>query len=363
VRAALSRLWRILRGGEASPWRLAASVAIGLFIGCLPLYGLHLPLCLGACLLLRLDAVVAYLAANISNPLFAPFLLTAEVEIGSLILTGQHAAFDVERAREVGIVGFVSQAAVGGLVVGLFLALVGGMAAYALAPRRPRKTMPELSGAIERTLRRYANAGITDRQYVRGKLLHDPALDCIVNLNLELGDTIDAGAGRGQLGLCLLELGRAKTLTGFDLDARKVALARLAGRGEASFKVVDLSQAEFTPADTILLVDVLHYLPAAEQDALLVRASQALRRGGRLLVRDADRKAGARSLVTRATEQLAAATGWHQTRSKLCFRSADEHVAALERAGLTCTVHKAAQGTPFDNVLIVAEKLDRPLGD
>src|SRR5688572_22335354 len=132
-------MWRILRGGESSPARLAASIALGLFIGCLPLYGLHLPLCLGACLLLRLDAVVAYLAANISNPLLAPFILTAEVEVGSLLLTGEHAAFDVERARRVGIVGFAAQAAVGGLVVGLFMAVIGGAAAYALAPRKSWK--------------------------------------------------------------------------------------------------------------------------------------------------------------------------------------------------------------------------------
>ena len=49
----------------------------------LPLYGLHFPLCLAVCLPLQLDVVVAYLAANISNPLVAPFLVTAEVEIGS----------------------------------------------------------------------------------------------------------------------------------------------------------------------------------------------------------------------------------------------------------------------------------------
>jgi len=355
LRAALSKLWRILRGGESSPARLAAAVALGVFIGCLPLYGLHLPLCLGVCLLLRLDAVVAYLAANISNPLIAPFLLTAEVEIGSLILTGEHAAFDVERARSVGFVGFVSQAAVGGVVLGLFLALIAGGATYALAPRQRRKA-PELLAAIERTLRRYAAAGITDRQYVRGKLHHDPALDCVVGLELDLGDTVDAGAGRGQLGLCLLELGRIKSLTGFDLDDRKVALARLAGRGDASFRVVDLALAELQPADTILFIDVLHYLPLAEQDALLERAAQSLRPGGRLLIRDADRKPGARSLVTRVLEHVATITGWHRTRSKLCFRSAEELVSSLERAGLVCQVTGAAQGTPFDNVLIVAAR-------
>ncbi|HEV8244759.1 MAG TPA: DUF2062 domain-containing protein, partial [Polyangiaceae bacterium] len=126
LRAALARFWRVLRGGQASPARLASSCALGLFIGCLPLYGLHLPLCIGACLLLRLDAVVAYLAANISNPLLAPFLISAEVEIGSWLLTGQLVSFDVERARRVGVSGFIAQAAVGGVALGALLSLLGG---------------------------------------------------------------------------------------------------------------------------------------------------------------------------------------------------------------------------------------------
>jgi uncharacterized protein (DUF2062 family) len=348
-------MWRILRGGESSPARLAASVALGLFIGCLPLYGLHLPLCLGACLLLRLDAIVAYLAANISNPLIAPFLLTAQVEVGSLLLTGRHAAFDVERARSVGIVGFVAQAAVGGVVVGFSLAVLGGTLTYVLAPRRAWKN-PEITAAIQRTLRRYAAGGIVDRQYVRGKLEHDPVLEGIIRLGLDLGDTVDAGAGRGQLGLCLLELGRIKSLSGFDLDDRKVALARLAGRGDASFKVVDLALAELPTADTILMVDVLHYLPAAEQDALIERAAQSLRPGGRLLIRDANRQPGASSLLTRFAEHVATRLGWHRTRSALCFRSAEELLAVLENQGLVCHVQGAAQGTPFDNVLIVAAR-------
>jgi uncharacterized protein (DUF2062 family) len=35
-------LWRRLRGGDQSPGRVALAVAVGLFIGSLPLYGLHL---------------------------------------------------------------------------------------------------------------------------------------------------------------------------------------------------------------------------------------------------------------------------------------------------------------------------------
>jgi uncharacterized protein (DUF2062 family) len=127
--------WRRLRGGELTPLRTAGSVGFGLFVGCLPLYGLHLPLCLLVCVPLRLDAAVAYLAANISNPLVAPWLLLLEVQTGSLLIDGKLAPFSVSAARASGISGYVSFGAVGAVVVGATVAGLGAIAAGAIAAR------------------------------------------------------------------------------------------------------------------------------------------------------------------------------------------------------------------------------------
>jgi uncharacterized protein (DUF2062 family) len=130
-------LWRSLRGA-GSPARLGASVGVGLFIGCLPLYGLHVWLCLAVCLPLRLDSVAACLASNISNPFVAPFLIFAEVELGSYLLRGEAASFDLSQAKLSGIADFLYEAAVGGILVGALLALVGGLS-VALVARRARR--------------------------------------------------------------------------------------------------------------------------------------------------------------------------------------------------------------------------------
>ncbi|HEV8247129.1 MAG TPA: class I SAM-dependent methyltransferase, partial [Polyangiaceae bacterium] len=214
--------------------------------------------------------------------------------------------------------------------------------------------------AIKRTLSRYRGASLGDRRYVAGKLRHDPVLSGIADLGLELGDTVDAGAGPGQLSLCLRELGLVRTLVGFDLDPRKVTLAEQAAGGDASFTVADLADAELPEADTVLLVDVLHYLPLGEQDALLERAARSLRPGGRLLLRDADKRPGISSLLTRGLEYLAAATGFHRSRSRLCFRPMAEVIARLEALGLHCVAQAAAQGTPFANVLVIATRMHPP---
>jgi uncharacterized protein (DUF2062 family)/2-polyprenyl-3-methyl-5-hydroxy-6-metoxy-1,4-benzoquinol methylase len=402
-RGRLSALWRALRG-QGSPRRLGFSVGLGLFIGCQPLYGLHLPLCVLVCLPFRLDAVVAYLAANISNPLLAPFLLLAEVEIGSLLLHGAPVEFGLEAARRAGISGFVQEAALGSLVFGAILGLLGGVLAAAIARRGQRRQRdPALMLAMQRTRARYAGAPRSHRYYVAAKLRADPVLAEIAEIGREaaerpgqgeldepdkldellgenalieldgrsdsseraelgggheLGDVVDAGAGRGQLGLCLLELGRVRSLVGFDFDAEKVEVARAAARGDATFRVGDLLREEIGPADTVLLVDVLHYLSSEEQARLIARAARALRGHGRLIVREADGEPGVRSIVTRALERVATLVGYNRVapRQTLGFRPIRAIVAEMEAQGLECKMLEKASGAKLGNRLIVGRK-------
>jgi uncharacterized protein (DUF2062 family) len=125
--------------GRNTRARLAISIALGVFIGCLPLYGLHIWLCLALCLPLRLDAVAATFASNISNPFVAPLLIFAEVQTGSYLLRGVVAPFDLERLRQVGFSGVLSEAMLGSLVVGGALAAIGGLLTWALTRPKPDK--------------------------------------------------------------------------------------------------------------------------------------------------------------------------------------------------------------------------------
>ena len=86
TRQRLRDAWRRLRGGELTPGRAAASVAIGIAVGVTPLWGVHWALVLAICLPLRLDAGVAYLASNVSLPFFAPFITFAEIAVDARVL-------------------------------------------------------------------------------------------------------------------------------------------------------------------------------------------------------------------------------------------------------------------------------------
>jgi 2-polyprenyl-3-methyl-5-hydroxy-6-metoxy-1,4-benzoquinol methylase len=329
------------------------SVGLGLFIGCLPLYGFHLPLCLLVCLPFGLDAVLAYVAANISNPFVAPFLIVAEVQIGSLLLHGRATGFDLAAAKHPNFAVIASEIAVGSLVLGGALGVLGGTVAAAIARRRAGTEPSAIEQARKRTVARYATARPGDRYYVAAKLRTDPALLDVAQLGA-LGDVLDAGCGRGQLSLCLAELGHVDRLSGFDFDARKVEVARAAAGERASFTVGDLTSSELDESDTILFMDVLHYLPLDEQDRLLARAARKLRPNGRIVVREVDAASKRKSFLTRAFELVGTRFGYNRAASALGFRPLADIERVLESAGLRSESIVRAAGSLLENGLVVA---------
>jgi SAM-dependent methyltransferase len=339
------------------------AVAVGLFIGCLPLYGLHAVLCALICLPLGLDFVLAYLVANISNPFVAPFLITLEVLVGSWLFTHQPAGFSLARAKETGVLGFVWEAFAGSVVVGGTLAALGSAIAYGVARRGGTSAGDAsfddpLDAAVKRTIVRYARAPRGDRFNAIGKLHWDPLTKMLAELPHDLGRVVDAGAGRGQFGLLLKELGACQELYGFDSDPRKVQAATLAAAGQARFETRDLLDLPSEPCDTLLLFDVLHYLPEPEQDQLLRRASRITRT--RIVLRELDAGHGTRSALTRLGEWLSECLGVHRGRAGRHYRPIADYRTLLTELGFSCELQAASQGTPFANVLLVATRSAPP---
>jgi uncharacterized protein (DUF2062 family)/SAM-dependent methyltransferase len=407
LREELRRAWRELRGSELSAGRTAVAVAMGLFIGSQPIFGCHTPLVLGFCLWFRLDAAIAWVAANISNPFFAPALLTAELQVGAYLRTGRWLRLDEKMSWAQALSGFPEYMVLGAPVVGLVLAVLGGAVTFAAVALKRRRS-PGLRGrksepyrlpadappwvqAVERVAARYSPPqGATPAQrtrfhYVRLKLLGDPVARLIADIAGDrpaaLGEVLDIGTGAGQLPILLLELGRASHVRGFDWDRAKIDDALRARDGSsvvpgaaphpgspgelgavsaaprlaAEFWCSDAREGALGEADTVLLIDLLHYFRAEEQDAILRRAAAAVRPGGRLLVREADTERGWRSSVTWIEERIFTALRFNRG-ERVCFRPAREIVAILEELGFTCETKAAWGKTPFSNVLIVSTR-------
>jgi uncharacterized protein DUF2062/methyltransferase family protein len=348
--------------------RAALSVAIGLAVGVTPLWGVHIFLVLAICLPLGLDAPVSYLAANISMPLIAPFLVLAEVDIGSWLLTGHAPWQDAETVWAMGASRFARELALGTLVFAPAAALVGGVVTYAAvslvwaarAFPAPGGYTPDPQGAFralaDRVAKRFSMGRPSAFYYARGKMLSDPVAKRVWELSTEepLGEVVDIGSGRGQIGVLLLESGGAAKVSGFDWDGAKVLDATRAAEGlAASFEEGDIRTHEVPPCDTALLVDVLHYLTDEEQDALLLRAARAATR--RVVVRDIDPDRGWRSTMTRAQEALTTSERWNRGQ-RVHIRPIACIVRALEGEGFDVTVEPCWGATPFANVLVVGRR-------
>ena len=364
--AALARL----RGGTLSPARLAGSIALGLFIGILPLYGAHLPLCAFFGLLFRLDVLITYAAANISIPPMIPVLLYASAQLGAVALTGSTRALGTE-IHSVSLLALTTEVLLGSVLLATFAALVGGGLAYAVASsvkkKRRSRALGPLDNAVAGTCAHYANVAPYHRHYVSSKLRLDPLTkELFLAAQTEkkrassddrvMGELLDVGAGRGQFSLLLAELGVVSAIEGFDHDPSKVQVATRAALGvpiPTSFGVGDLRTRFLPSSDTILLLDVLHYLDVSEQNAALTKVASALRPGGRLYLRENNRGGGWGAVFAAHLETWGRLCGINRG-GTLAFRSPAEYEQVLMALGLH--VEKAPGRGPLDNVLLVARR-------
>jgi uncharacterized protein len=77
-----------------APKRVARGIACGVFVGCTPFFGLHLPLAAGLAWVFRGNIVAAMIATAAGNPVTIPILAVVSLDLGRTILgTGDGAAF------------------------------------------------------------------------------------------------------------------------------------------------------------------------------------------------------------------------------------------------------------------------------
>jgi uncharacterized protein (DUF2062 family) len=73
---------------DEEPSRLAMAMAVGVFIGITPLYGLHTLLALAAAFVFRLNKAATITGAWLNLPWFAPFVYGFSLKLGEGILAG-----------------------------------------------------------------------------------------------------------------------------------------------------------------------------------------------------------------------------------------------------------------------------------
>src|SRR5205085_4982084 len=152
----------------------------------------------------------------------------------------------------------------------------------------------------------YRRSGRFAWHFARGKLRWDPVFAHLLARGLIAPRTrvLDIGCGQGLLASVLAAAAQAARqgrwpsgwaeppldvrVRGIELQARDVARARDALGDSAEIVCADMRSTAFADADTVVLLDVLHYVSEPEQDAVLARVRGALPLAGRLVLRVGD---------------------------------------------------------------------------
>ena len=232
----------------------------------------------------------------------------------------------------------------------------------------------------------YRAAGRFAWHFARGKLSGDPMFRALLDRSLVRdGTLLDLGCGQGLLAAWLLaardrfDAGdwpvdrppppRLASFTGIELMPADVERARNALAERARFEAADIRERGFGRADTIVILDVLHYITIAEQDAVLARARDALEPDGVLLLRIGDAAGGFGFRWSTWVDRTMMRLRGHRW-SPLYCRTLAEWQSALRRMGFTVEAQPMSAGTLFSNVLLRVRRdearnesvsIDRPL--
>ncbi len=362
---AVRRTFYDLRTEGQGRVREACAIGVGLFIGCSPFYGFHLLLCWIVGRILRLNRLKMYLAANVSNPIVAPLILFAELQAGAWLRTGSFLPLTLETVRTTTAWQIGVNLLLGSTVVGGVLGATGAVATYFALGGGVRD--PLFDTLARAAADRYVTTSITAWEFARGKLRGDPLYrDVLLGGWLPSGGALlDIGCGQGLMLALLAEaelyaragtdpagkrLPRFDRMVGVEMRPHRARLARAALGSDAEVLESDARTTPAGPCRVVLLFDVLHMMPAHDQDALLATAVSALEPDGVILVREADASAGWRFHAVRIGNRLTAlASGaWLQP---LSFRTVGEWNECFSRHGLEVEGVPASAGTPFANHL------------
>lgn len=201
---------------------------------------------------------------------------------------------------------------------------------------------------------------LSERLFVRARLFSAP----LEELAKQAVGTrmLDVGCGHGLL-CSMLALGFPdRFVVGIDPDPKKIDWARrsVGKLGNTRFDVMDvqrLASIEPHSFDTVTVADVLYLLPTTEWPEFLAACHQLLKKGGRLLLKEAEDDGGWRTRKALLQEQvMVRLLGRTKGSGGLGFSKRETMQALLERAGFVVTqTLSLSEGSTTPHVLFVAE--------
>lgn len=170
-------------------------------------------------------------------------------------------------------------------------------------------------------VRNYIYKGPVLEWYTRIKLSLEDNYEKINSLVPREGKIVDIGCGYGMVSYMLGFVSEGRSILGIDYDEDKIGLAAncILRNDRIEFVAANAVEYDYPEADAFILSDVLHYMPAGNQETLLRNVAAKLKPGGIIIIRDADRDLQKRHFWTRYTEFFSTRFGYNKSLDKKLF--------------------------------------------
>lgn len=205
---------------------------------------------------------------------------------------------------------------------------------------------------VNHILQLYRNLGWKS-QFVKIRFYDAPYLT-VEKLVPRKGKIVDLGCGEGFFSNFMAISSPKRNVLGIELDGDRVAIA---DRGLKNTKFVqgDALKFKLPKCDCIILFHLMHHLPSYQsQEHLIEKCSQALNKGGKLIIIEINKIFSLKYAVTWATDHFL--VPWifeNKFSSKIYFRNKRDWGLLLEEKGFEYTEIKPAEKyMPFEHLIL-----------
>src|SRR4051794_16360249 len=204
----------------------------------------------------------------------------------------------------------------------------------------------------------YRSAGARTQAFLAARLAVLPLRSLAKEYARFEGHVLGIGSGHGLLARWLAELNSNVTVDGYDLDAERIAIARMTESRSPRVRIhlADVrgldAHAEFDAASAI---DVVHHIPHEDHAALFAALAAALKPGGTLLIKEIARHPRWKHRVNQLHDHVVAGQQTHALEPA-------ELAAAVEAAGFTVErlYSAGAAFSPYSHFILRARRLPDP---
>lgn len=212
------------------------------------------------------------------------------------------------------------------------------------------------SALVPRIIRAYDDPIVRAYCWGRFWILRQRFLDEIGQYLPASGRVLDLGCGFGLFSLYYAAARPGLRIEGFDLNPRRIEMARAAARrlglANVRHEVGDVMQFRGGETfDAAYMLDIIHHVPEETVRPLLEQVAKCLPAGGRLVIKDVDTAPAYKRWFTYALDKAM------DPSAPVRYWPAEQLGSLLEDVGFRVYRHLMVDVLPYPHVLYIGERL------